>query len=311
MRRHIGSYLDVIESQRRYARHTVAAYRRDLQGFARYCETQHATASLEDLNARMLRGYLGIRYRELSASSLRRAMCAILGFADYCVQSGALAGHDLRILDRPRHRAPLPRVLSAKAAHELCESGTNSQSVVELRDRALIELLYGCGLRVSEAVALDLEDIRPGVHADGKTVLVRVRRGKGGKGREVPGGECLAQALREYMKQRSSLLNERSPQEALFLGARGGRLSARVARRSVSNACDQAGVARVGPHALRHSFATHLLEDGCDLRSIQEMLGHARLATTQRYTRLSRGRLWDVYDAAHPRAGVPKGDKDD
>lgn len=278
--------------------------------FAQFCDLQAQGAELSALNAQTLRAYLSYRYSDLSASSLRRAICAILAFADHCVQVGAIQGHDLRVVERPRHTSPLPKLLSRKAAQELCDQTEAApDSTVQDRNRALIELLYGCGLRVSEAVALNLEDLRWGDAGQDAPVLVRVRSGKGGKARDVPGGEYLAQALRGYLERRSGLLTAKSPRQALFLGARGGRLSDRVARRIVVQACEKAGVARVGPHALRHSFATHLLDDGCDLRSIQEMLGHARLSTTQRYTKLSKGRLWDIYHASHPRAAATKDNK--
>lgn len=301
MRAQIEGFLDTLESQRRYSEKTVRAYRGDLLAFAQYCDLHADRAISKALTAQTLRAYLGERYKTLSASSLHRIMCAILGFADHCVAQGEIEGHDLRVLDRPRHQAPLPKVLSRTAAQNLCDEAAGQSDVLGLRNSALLELLYGSGLRVSEAVALDLEDLQ--WSTDKASLVIRVQRGKGGKTREVPGGECLALAMQAYLKQRFELLAAKSPKQALFLGARGGRLSDRVARRIVVQACERAGVARVGPHALRHSFATHLLDDGCDLRSIQEMLGHARLSTTQRYTKLSKGRLWDIYHASHPRAG--------
>lgn len=309
MREHIDTYLLTLERERRYAVRTVKAYRHELVVYAGYCEQEGHGALEEALALSTLRAYLSSRYKELSPSSLRRAMGVIVGFADHCVLTGSLASHRLQTLPRPKHPRPLPRVLSVKAVRDLCESGGHNNDPVALRDHALVELLYGCGLRVSEAVALDLPDLMWGHSADPKGLVVRVRKGKGGKSRDVPGGECLAVALRAYLGVRDRLLSQGSPIDALFLGVKGGRLHTRVARRSVVRACERAGVARVGPHTLRHSFATHLLDDGCDLRSIQEMLGHARLATTQNYTSVSKGRLWDVYQAAHPRASFPKEDK--
>lgn len=309
MRNHIQTYLTALQEDRRYAEKTVRAYRHELVTFVGYCERVGYSSLVDGLTVQSVRGYLAERYNQLSSSSLRRAMCAIVGFADHCVVIGTLSGHRLGTLARPKHAAPVPRVLSVKAAKDLCEEAKQGKSPVELRDLALVELLYGCGLRVSEAVALDLSDLRWGQATHAVELVIRVRHGKGGKTREVPGGECLAQALRRYLEVRSALIGPSSPKQALFLGVKGGRMHTRVAHRSVVRACEQAGIARVGPHALRHSFATHLLDDGCDLRSIQEMLGHARLATTQRYTSLSKGRLWDIYQASHPRASLPKEDK--
>lgn len=306
MRDHIDTYLESLQGERRYSERTILVYRHELLMYAKYCEGEGELSMQKALEVQTLRAYLGSRYKKLSASSLRRAMGVIVGFADHCVVVGLLPAHQLRMLPRPKHVAPLPRVLSPKSAKELCEQEGDAEDVTWLRDLALVELLYGCGLRVSEAVALNLGDLRWGHGADPDGLIVRVVKGKGGKSREVPGGACLVKALRNYLKLRDRLMRRDSPKDALLLGVKGGRMSARVAHRSVVKACERAGVARVGPHALRHSFATHLLDDGCDLRSIQEMLGHCRLATTQRYTSLSKGRLWDIYQASHPRASLPK-----
>src|SRR5690606_14590698 len=172
------------------------------------------------------------------------------------------------------------------------------------RDRAVLEVLYGAGLRVSECVALDRSHLR----WEGDRLLVRVVRGKGGKDRVVPLGRPAARALREYLEVRPRLLQPRSPAEAVFLGNRGGRLSDRQVRYLVERRSTVEARARISPHGLRHSFATHLLESGCDLRAIQSMLGHASLSTTQRYTHLTLGKLIDVYEQAHPRARMPRGD---
>jgi integrase/recombinase XerC len=170
----------------------------------------------------------------------------------------------------------------------------------------MLEVLYGAGLRVSEAVALDLDDLRHEGRGADEHLTVRVRLGKGGKQRVVPLGRKAAVALAEWLDVRSELLRPGSPVAAVFLGHRGARLVTRVARELVYRRCEETGArAVVGPHGLRHSFATHLLQSGCDLRTIQSLLGHASLSTTQRYTHLDMGRLIDLYEQAHPRAKLP------
>lgn len=310
------AFLEMLAVERRVSSHTVSSYRCDLQAVARYLEQERGAATLDDLfDVNILRGYLARRHRDLAVTSIRRSLSALRSFADFCVRDGWIAAHDLDRLDSPRTPKALPRALSPGDAQHLLASSTPPQKLesspsaaLKRRDHALLELLYGSGIRISELVALDREALRIDVQEPAASTL-RVLRGKGNKDREVPMGAAAARALLAYLEMRSELETPRSPAEAVFLGARGGRLSARVARRVVSQFCVAAGVAPVGPHGLRHSFATHLLESGCDLRSIQEMLGHASLSTTQRYTELSRGRLWAVYHDAHPRAQAAKDGK--
>ena len=187
-------------------------------------------------------------------------------------------------LNPPRVRSPLPHVVPEAVAGRLVDG------IVGHRDRAMFEVLYGSGLRISELVALDWDDI------GFDTSQVRVRRGKGGRERRVPLGELAADALAALNSEAGTDVG------AVFRGVRGGRLSDRVARRAVREHGIVAGLPELHPHALRHSFATHLLDASADLRAIQEMLGHQRLSTTQRYTAVSTAKLKDVYRSAHPRA---------
>jgi integrase/recombinase XerC len=203
------------------------------------------------------------------------------------------------LIRTPKQASRLPVALPASDVTAMIEAEAEPGDPKALRTRALLEVIYGAGLRVSETVGLDLDDLR----GDRGSLSVRVRSGKGGKDRVVPLGRSAGQAVAEWMRVRAGWLVPGRETSALFLGVRGGRLHSRVARRIVVDACTQAGArAVVGPHGLRHSFATHLLESGCDLRTIQALLGHASLSTTQRYTHLGMGKLIETYESSHPRA---------
>jgi integrase/recombinase XerC len=216
------------------------------------------------------------------------------------VREGLLKDNPVQLVSSPRQTRTLPRVLTAEDSARLMDAPAGDGAPAA-RDRAMLEVLYGAGLRVSELCALDLGD----VERDGDGVVLRVRHGKGRKERLAPLGAAGVAALDAYLGRRGELASRRraSDPHALFRDARGGRIGQRRVRHLVnvySNGATLAG--RVSPHALRHSFATHLLDGGCDLRSIQEMLGHASLSTTQRYTHVGIEHLMKVYDAAHPRS---------
>jgi len=232
----------------------------------------------------------------LAPASIGRRLAAVRAFLRFCVAAGVLESNPAAEIRGPKPRRRLPRVLRPDEAAAVVEVEPTAGDVgLRLRDRAVLEVLYGAGVRVEELCLLDLGDIEPEA---GRAVVT----GKGGKARVVPLGECAVAALCEYLRLgRPRLDAGRTP--ALFLNARGGRLSQRSVRARVAEAARAAGVAAgVHPHTFRHSFATHLLEGGADLRAVQEMLGHARLSTTQLYTHLTRQRLKAVYDRAHPRA---------
>jgi integrase/recombinase XerC len=202
----------------------------------------------------------------------------------------------------PKRKKALPRALDVDDTFRLIEAPAEDTPLAR-RDRALVEVLYGAGLRVSEGCGLDLGDLDRGRYG---STLLRVRKGKGGKVRLVPLGAKADEALAAYLAVRDQLAEPRTGRQAdpdaLFLNYRGGRLTPRSVQRLVGRRVITAGTAEATPHALRHSFATHLLDGGVDLRSIQELLGHASLASTQVYTRVSLDHLMSVYDAAHPRA---------
>mgnify|MGYP002619820470 CR=1 FL=1 len=299
MRAEIGDFIEHLEHEVRASPNTVAAYRRDLQAFADAVEARRGRpARAKDLNLREVRSHLADLHGERAPATIARKLSALNTFGEYLRRKGATSENEVALIARPKRRSRLPAVLPKDDVSDLIEA-PHRAGVRGLRDRAILEVLYGAGLRVSECAQLDIDHLR----WEGHAASVRVVRGKGGKDRVVPLGRPAANALREYLDRRGELAKPRSPKEALFLGDRGGRMNVRSIRNLVYRRCDATGArSRIAPHGLRHSFATHLLEHGCDLRTIQGLLGHASLSTTQRYTHLGMGQLIEVYTRAHPRA---------
>ena len=270
---------------------TVDAYRRDLASLARSCGGNVGTATVDDLE----RWLASMRAEGLAPSTLARRVSAVRTYFRHLDLIGVRADNPAAAIKLPRRGRGLPRVLSPAETERLIEAATGS-SPRTLRDRALVELLYGAGLRVSEAVGLEKGAI------DLEARIVRVL-GKGGKERLVPLGRPAAEATRRYLALGRPHLDRRYRPD-LFLNARGGALTRAGAFLILRRLAEKAGLepGRVHPHLLRHSFATHLLEGGADLRSVQEMLGHADLGTTERYTHVSDRRRREVYFDAHPHA---------
>ena len=285
----LESFLALLAARR--APRTVDAYRRDLTALRGWLGRPVSTATLDDLETYTAQ----LRADGLSAATLARRTAAARTFFRHLQLIGARDDNPAAEVALPRRTRKLPQTLSAGEAERLIEaaSGTTPRS---LRDRALVELLYGAGLRVSEAIGLE----RHGVDLDERAVRVL---GKGGKERVVPVGREAVEALRRYLARGRPYLDRRHRPE-LFLNAKGGALTRSgaflILRRLAETAGLEAG--RVHPHLLRHSFATHLIEGGADLRSVQEMLGHADLSTTELYTHVSDRRRRDAYFSAHPHA---------
>lgn len=298
MRSAAQRFLSHLEEDLDRSRETVRAYRRDLLDLCLFLERAgggRRPPGPRQVKAGHLRAWVGDMHRRgLSATTIARRLSAVRSLFRWLARRGEVSANPAEELANPKRAERLPDRLDVEdvaAVLEAPEAGTAAGR----RDRALLELLYGAGLRVSELVGLDVDDL----HLRERTVRVL---GKGRKERIVPFGRRAAAALRAYLAA-SAPLRERSGSAALFLNMRGGRLTDRSVRRILDRAVRRAALARgVHPHALRHSFATHMLESGMDLRAIQELLGHARLSTTQRYTKLSLERVLDVYDASHPRA---------
>ena len=317
----LGRYLDHLAVERGLAAHTLAAYRRDL---ARYqaAMSDRGRAHIGDVTVPDVAAYLaGLRqggdgHPPLAASSAARAMAAVRGLHAFAAAEGLADADPASQLPPPVPARRLPRAIGIAEVERLLAAaalggaaapggaapagaalGGAAGGPLQLRDRALLELLYGTGARISEAVGLDVDDV-------GAPTLRLA--GKGGKHRIVPVGSYAAQALDAYLVRGRPALaaatRRGSASPALFLNARGGRLSRQGAWGVLKAAADRAGLTGVSPHTLRHSFATHLLDGGADVRVVQELLGHASVTTTQVYTLVTVDKLREVYAAAHPRA---------
>jgi len=291
----INRFLEELQRQNASV-HTIRAYGADLRQFVGYFSPPGAQPPKpQELDTLALREWLGDLYRQkLSALSMRRKLAALRSFYRFLVREGVTAVNTARLLRTPKVPKTLPRVMTAEQTNALLDQVAEGKlaQAHPARDLAIFELLYGCGLRVSELVGLNLEDLDLGER------WLRVR-GKGRKERQVPYGSKAGAALERYLAARTAKPGER----ALFLNHLGRRLTDRGARRIVKlYATLLTGDSSVHPHSFRHAFATHLLSDGADLRSIQELLGHARLSTTQKYTQVSLTDLMAVYDRSHPKA---------
>ena len=306
--RAVRSYLDHLVVERGLADNTLKSYRRDLRRYAGWLAGR-GVESLDDVREETVTAFL-VALREgdadhppLSAGSAARTVVAVRGFHRFTVREG-LAQVDPSAAVRPPAPAKrLPKALPLADIERILDAAGAPGTALALRDRALLELLYGTGARISEAVGLDLDDLDLGDPEDteGGTVLLR---GKGSKERMVPVGRYAREAVEAYLvRGRPELSSVGRGLPALFLNARGGRLSRQSAWTVLVKAAERAGVsAEVSPHTLRHSFATHLLDGGADVRVVQELLGHASVTTTQVYTLVTVDSLREVYATAHPRA---------
>ena len=285
-----------LTTERNLSGHTVEAYLRDLQHFEMFLQERGCSIrsghGLDQIDYLLLRQYLARLHKVNSRTSIARKLSAIKVFLRYLVREGVLKDSPADALSAPRREQYLPKVLSAEQTGRFLDGSVPGQYLLVLRDLALFELIYSCGLRVGEVTALDIHSLA----ADFCQVRVL---GKGNKERLLPVGKQARQALAGYLAERG----EFKPEDPLFLNHRGGRLTPRSVQRNLKVRLLQLGLPTdVTPHALRHSFATHLLDAGADLRAIQELLGHASLSTTQRYTKVSFSHLTEVYDRSHPRS---------
>ena len=281
--------------ERNASTHTIKAYRTDLAEFSTYVGPQ----GWSDIDHVLIRGYLSSLYgRGLSKTSVARALAALRSLYRWLAQEGVVDQNPAKLVATPKLPKKLPRVPTIEEVNTVLDSQMLESSAFAERDRAILELLYGCGIRNSELIGINLDDIR----WSNEVVLVR---GKGKKERYVPFGESAAEAVKAYLPRRQQVLGEtkRTTERALLVNLRGSRLTTRSVGRIVKQAAVSKGLSPdVHPHTLRHAFGTHMLEEGADLRAIQEMLGHERLATTQRYTQLTVKHVMEVYDRTHPHA---------
>jgi integrase/recombinase XerC len=295
----VARFLAYLRDQRHASDQTVRAYASDLGQFGAFLEHVHlgsAPPGPEAIDDVAIRGFVAhLHDARLQKSSVARKLSAVRAWLQHAVREERIQVNPGKDVKTPRVPKRLPRHLTVDEVFALLDR-IPGDAFAGARDRAILELLYAAGLRVGELAALDLEDL------DLAGGLVRVL-GKGRKERIVPFGSKAAAAIRRWLDLSAPARREGSRGEALFLNVRGGRLTDRSVRRILDRRLQEAALqARVSPHALRHSFATHLLGAGADLRAIQELLGHASLSTTQRYTHLGIDTLMEVYDRAHPRA---------
>lgn len=297
----VAGYLDHLVVERGIADNTLRSYTRDLRRYAEYL-TGRGVRDLGEVAESDVGEFLAVLregdpdHSPLAASSAARTLVAVRGLHRFAVRDGMLPTDVAQDVHPPAPPRRLPKALPVDLVEQLLE-GCRDDDTLGLRDRALLELLYSTGARISEAVGLDLDD----VDLESRAVLLR---GKGGKQRLVPVGRPAVAALEAYrVRSRPGLAVKGRGTPALFLNARGGRLSRQSAWQVLRDAADRAGVTEpVSPHTLRHSFATHLLEGGADVRVVQELLGHASVTTTQVYTLVTVDSLREVYALAHPRA---------
>lgn len=298
MRDALAEFEAHLQKEVRASPHTIRAYVGDVTAYADFVEQARGREpELADLDVRTVRRYLASVHGQLAASSVGRRLSALRTFAEFCRMRGRLEDNPLVLLSAPKKGKKLPVVLPVEDVSALIDD-PHRPGPLGLRDKALLEVLYGSGLRVSELCGLDRSHVR----LDGQRTSLRVVEGKGGKDRIVPLGAAGARAVAQWLAVRDAVAKPKA-QDAVFVGARGGRISPKVVRNLVHSRCQQTGArAQISPHGLRHAFATHLLESGCDLRSIQTLLGHESLATTERYTHLDMTHLLNVYERVHPRA---------
>ncbi|MCX5697969.1 MAG: tyrosine recombinase XerC [Candidatus Omnitrophica bacterium] len=286
MQRHIDKFIRYLEIERNYSGHTVLNYRLDLTNFARFM----GEVPLEKVDYLAFRKYLAeLKQKNESSRSIARHLSALRSFFKFLVREGYLKANPILILSSPKLDKHLPQFLTEEEVTKLIDSVV-SEDVRSLRDKAILETFYSTGIRISELVALSLQDV------DFISGVVKVM-GKGKKERIVPIGECALKAIRKYLDKRGK------DTDTIFLNKNGRRITDRGVRWMFSKYLRLASIKQgISPHTLRHSFATHLLNHGADLRSVQELLGHVNLATTQIYTHMTTEKLKSVYDKAHPRA---------
>lgn len=293
---YIRRFRDFLVSERNYSEHTVRAYITDLSGFNTFLRGKgilNDGADISQVDEVSIRAYIRWLYgKKNSKRSISRKLATIRTFFEFLMRDGVVRKNSAKLVPTPKGEKRLPAFLTVDEVFKLIETA-DTKEILGLRDRAMLELLYSSGIRVSELVGINLSNVNL------TSSLVKVL-GKGNKERIVPLGSKAQEAIRQFMEKRYEL---HPKGDSLFVNSRGGRLTARSVGRIVKKYSIISGIPKnVSPHVLRHTFATHLLGSGADLRAIQEMLGHSNLSTTQRYTHTSIEKIMEIYDRTHPRA---------
>jgi len=297
MEKYIRQFVTYLKIERNYSQHTVDSYELDLSDFVKFLADENGVLPpLEDVDHLIIRSYLAnLQERHLARSTVVRRLSSLRSFYKYLCRHGYLDTDPTSALSSPKIQKRLPEFLEISEV-ELLLSAPDRNNIIGLRDQAILELLYTTGMRVSELLSLNLPDI------DMVNAIVKVR-GKGKKERIIPIGGLAMSALNEYIKRRCELAGDQSTQ-AIFLSERGNRIpDSKSIGRIITKYAQSVGIKKkITPHTFRHTFATHLLNAGADLRSVQELLGHTNLSTTQIYTHVTADRLKKVYEKTHPRA---------
>lgn len=299
--RAVLDYLSHLGVERGLAANTLSSYRRDLRRYSDHLRARNVDApgAIDEADVLSFVGALragDADHPALGTASTARAVVAVRGFHRFCLRERLVAADVSAAVKPPRPTSRLPKALPLSDVEAILTAAAEPGTTLARRDRALLEFLYGTGARISEAVGLDVDDLD---FENGSVLL----RGKGSKQRIVPVGSIAIVAIQDYLTVRPSMVSAKSPLPALFLNARGGRLSRQSAWTVLAKAAKRAGVkSDVSPHTLRHSFATHMLDGGADVRVVQELLGHASVTTTQVYTLVTVEKLREIYSTAHPRA---------
>ena len=291
----VTEFLNYLRAQRNASGHTVLAYAKDLRKF---CEQADTRLEWRRVDHQQIRTFLAeLMGNGLSKSSAARTLASLRSFYKWMAREGYVEQNPAALVATPKLPKKLPRVPTMEEVNGLLDSELPENAAFPARDRLIFELLYGCGLRNSELVGIQLDDV------SWSNEVLRVR-GKGKKERLAPLGDAAAAAIRDYLPERQKLLDQkRRSNLSLLINLRGGALTTRSVGRIVKSIAIARGLSPdVHPHTLRHAFGTHMLEEGADLRAIQELLGHERLSTTQRYTQLTSAQIARVYDQTHPRA---------
>ncbi|MGC8927229.1 MAG: tyrosine recombinase XerC [Myxococcota bacterium] len=288
-------FSEYLKIERGYSEHTLRNYIKDIELFLEYLKDRKiqilSEKDLESLEPVDIRGFIASRFKLNKASSNQRRLSAIKTFYKFLLKRALIVKNPTEIISSPRGEKTLPKAISVDEVFAIIHS-IDKQDVLSLRDRAMVELMYGSGLRVSELVSVNISDL------DTKNRTLRVI-GKGKKERIVPLGSYSVESINEYLSKRSELIKGET--DALFLNKDGGRITTRSVARIIKKYLHKCAINKnVSPHTLRHSFATHLLGSGADIRFIQELLGHSSLSTTQRYASASIEHLMQVYDKSHP-----------
>ena len=302
MREWIEKFIDALTAEKGFSPHTCRAYRNDLEQFLAYLQgaprglpEQGEGIAVRDIDDVVIRSYLGFLYKKNEKTTIARKLSAIRSFFRFLVRRGVIGTNPAASVLTPKRGKPVPQYLSVDEVFRLLD-GVKGESLLALRNRAILETLYSTGIRVAELAGMNVGDV------DFERGLVRVV-GKGNKERLAPVGKKAQKCIQAYLEKRGRKKGgEPEDDEALLQNNRGGRLTTRSIARLLEKVVRQLGLLRpISPHGLRHTFATHMLDAGADLRVVQELLGHASLTTTQRYTHVSIDHLMEIYDKAHPR----------